>query len=183
GGQGFYLFSPGSFTPKTTYTLPPSSTSFLADAFGNLATSSTLLGGPVRLNTTTGSAADLLASVRSARVLPGGGTFGYLLPTQSATTSLPQGSTTTLFTGADSGHVSILNLYSLNDAQATLTLLAPDGTQRGSQFFDLAKNASLSFNPAASAFGVAPEPGDAIRVNVTLGTLQSSVLLFDPVTL
>ena len=182
-GQGLYLFSPGSFASKAAYTLPASSTSFLADAFGNLANQRTLLSGPVRLNTTTGSAADLLASVRSLRVLPDGGTFGYLIPAQSATTSLPQGSATTLFTGADSGHVSILNLYSLNDAKATLTLLAPDGTQRGSQFFDLAKNTSLAFNPAASAFGVAPEPGDAIRVNVTLGTLQSSVLVFDPGTI
>jgi hypothetical protein len=136
----------------------------------------------VRFDTTAG-AADLLASVRSARVLPDGGSFGYLLPAQSATTSLAQGSITTLFTGADSGHVSILNLYSLDDAKATLSLFAPDGTLRATQDFDLAKNASLSYNPAAAAFGVAPEPGDVIRVQVTNGTLQTSALVFDPGTI
>ncbi len=183
GGKALYLFSPGSFAPTAAYTIPAGGTAFLSDAFGNLASPSTITNGPVRLNSTTGTAADLLASVRSLRVTPDGGTFGYLLPGQSAATSLAQGSTTTLFTGADSGHVSILNLYSLNDARATLSLFAPDGTLRATQDFDIAKNATLSYNPAASAFGVAPEPGDAIRVQVTTGTLQTSALVFDPGTI
>ena len=182
GGSAYYLFSPGSFAPKLTYAVAAGGTSFVKDAFGNVASTSTLTNGPVRLDSTTG-AADLLASVRSLRVLPDGGTFGYLLPAESAAASLAQGSTTTLFTGADSGHVSILNLYSLNDAKATLSLFAPDGTLRGSRDFDIVKNASLSYNPAASAFGVAPEPGDAIRVQVTNGTLQTSALVFDPGTI
>ncbi|HYX22182.1 MAG TPA: hypothetical protein VFA98_15170 [Thermoanaerobaculia bacterium] len=183
GGRALYLFSPGSFAPTAAYTIPAGGTAFLSDAFGNLATSSVVTNGPVRLNTTTGTPGDLLASVRSLRITPDGGTFGYLLPGQSAATSLAQGSTTTLFTGADSGHVSILNLYSLNDAQATLSLFAPDGTLRATQNFDIAKNATLSYNPAASAFGVAAEPGDAIRVQVTTGTLQASALVFDPGTI
>ena len=183
GGQALYLFSAGSYAPKAAYSIPPGGTAFLSDAFGNLASTSVLTNGPVRLNSTTGTPGDLLASVRSARVLPDGGTFGYLLPGQSAATSLAQGSTTTLFTGADSGHLSILDLYSLNDAQATLSLFAPDGTLRATQNFDIAKNASLSYNPAASAFGVSPEPGDAIRVQVTTGTLQASALVFDPGTI
>ncbi|MGE5414397.1 MAG: hypothetical protein ACM3NW_09500, partial [Syntrophomonadaceae bacterium] len=127
--------------------------------------------------------ANLGATVRSLRVLPDGGTFGYLLPAESATSSLAQGSTTTLFTGADGSQVTILNLYSLDDAKATLTLYAPDGTVRGAQGFDIAKNASLSYNPAASAFGVPAEPGDAIRIQVTTGTLQTSALVFDPGTI
>src|SRR5438552_5954886 len=121
-GQGFYLFSPGLYPARMTYTLAAGATSFVPDAFGNLAGTSTLLNGPVRLSPTTGAAGDLLATVRSLRVLPDGGTFGYLLPAQSASRSLASGSTTTLFTGADGGHVSILNLYSLDDAKATLTL-------------------------------------------------------------
>lgn len=181
-GQGLYLFSPGSFTPKMTYTLSTNATSFFADAFGNLASASTLLSGPVRFNTLTGDATSLGGTVRSLRVLSDGGTFGYLLPAQSATTSLTQGSTTTLFTGADSGQITILNLYSLVDAKATLTLYAPDGTMRASGDFDIVKNASLAYNPAASAFGVPPEPGDAIRIQVTTGTLQASALVFDPGT-
>ena len=178
-GQGYYLFSPGSST-RASFTLAGGATSFVPNAFPSRAVASNLLNGPVRLSPTTGNAADLLATVRSLRVLPDGGTFGYLLPAESAAKSLTQGSTTTLFTGAHSGHVSILNLYSLVDAKATLTLFAPDGTLRGSKDVDVVKNASLSFNPAASAFGVAAEPGDAIRVAVTTGTLQASVLVYDP---
>ncbi len=182
-GQGFYLFSPGLYPGRMTYTLAAGATSFVPDAFGNLSGTSTLLNGPVRLSLTTGNAADLLATVRSLRVLPDGGTFGYLLPAESAAKSLTQGSTTTLFTGAHSGHVSILDLFSLDDAKATLTLFAPDGTQRASKDVVVAKNASLSYNPAASAFGVAAEPGDAIRAAVTTGTLQASVLVYDPGTI
>ncbi|HEY1434461.1 MAG TPA: hypothetical protein VGG65_03745, partial [Thermoanaerobaculia bacterium] len=177
--QALFLYSLGSFTPRATFTIAPNATNFLADSYPTLAGNTTLLEGPVRFTTTSGTVADLRSTVRSARVLPGGGTFGYLFPSQSATTSLLKDSTTTLFTGAESTHVSILNLYSLVDAQATLSLFAPDGTMRGTQDFAIAKNASLSFNPAASAFGVPAEPGDAIRVTVTDGTLQSSVLVFD----
>jgi sugar lactone lactonase YvrE len=179
GGQSVYLYSNGVFNPRTTYTLAANATSLIADTFGNLSSTSTLLNGPVRLGTTSGSAGDLAATVRSLRVLPDGGTFGYLFPTLSATTSLQKDSTTTLFTGALGSEVSILNLYSLVDAKATLSLFAPDGTLRGTQDFDVAKNGSLSFNPAASAFGVPAEPGDTVGVAVTQGTLQSSVLVFD----
>jgi streptogramin lyase len=177
-GQGYYLYSPASFAPKLPFTLGPNATSLMSDAFGNLSSFTTLLNGPVRLGTTSGTATDFSATVRSARVLPDGGTFGYLLPAHTATQSLAQGSTSTLFTGALPTEESILNLYSLDDAQATLTLFAPGGQQRGTANVLVAKNASLSFG-ASNPFGVAPEPGDAVRVTVTQGTLQSSVLVFD----
>lgn len=178
-GQAVYLYSAGAASPRATYTLAANATSLIADTFGNLSGTATLLNGPVRLGTTSGSAADLTATVRSVRTQPDGGTFGYLFPALSATTSLLKDSTSTLFTGALSSEVSILNLYSLVDAKATLSLFAPDGTLRGTRDFDVAKNASLSFNPAASAFGLAAEPGDAVSVAVTQGTLQPSVLVFD----
>ncbi len=178
-GQSLFLYSPADFAPKATFTLGAGATLLPPDTFGNLADSTTLLNGPVRIGVTAGSAADLSATVRSARVQPDGGTFGYLIPAEFATTSLLKDSTTTLFTGAEPSEVSILNFYSLDDAKATLTLFAPDGTQRGAQDFDFAKNTSFSFNPAASAFGVPAEPGDAVRIAVTNGTLQSSVLVFD----
>ena len=178
-GQALYFYSLANSTARTSFGLTPNSTLLNADTFPNQAGTSTLLDGPVRVTTTTGNPANLAVTVRSARVQPDGGTFGYLLPAQSATTSLAKDSVTTLFTGAESTHVSILNMYSLVDAKATLSLFAPDGTVRGTQDFNIAKNTSLSYNPAASAFGVAAEPGDAIRVSVTDGTLQSSVLVFD----
>ena len=176
-GQSLYLFSPGSFAPRTTFTLTPGATTLFADNFGNVA--SQFVNGPVRLGTTTGNAGDLFANVRTARIIPGGGSFGYLLPATSVATGLTTGSTTTLFTGASDSEVSILSLSSLVDARGTLSLVAPDGTTRGSGDFDLAKNASLMFNPAASAFGVASEPGDVVRVAVTAGSLEAAILVFD----
>ncbi|HTR04766.1 MAG TPA: hypothetical protein VMN82_16380 [Thermoanaerobaculia bacterium] len=177
-GAGYYLYSPAQPTPRLTFQVVSGGTTVIPDSFGTLAGTSTLLSGPVRLGLTTGDPTVLSATVRSLRTQPDGGTFGYLLPAQTTTTSLQKDSVTTLFTGGESGDVSILNLYSLDDAKATLTLFGPDGASRGTHDFDVAKNTSLSFNPAATAFGVAPETGDAIRVNVTNGTLQSSVLVF-----
>jgi streptogramin lyase len=179
-GQSLYLFSPGSFAPRATFTLNPGATSLFADNFGNVATQ--FVNGPVRLGATTGNAGDLFAQVRTARTTPGGGTFGYLLPATSVTTGLTTGSATTLFTGASDSEVSILSLSSLADARATLSLVAPDGTARGSGEFGVAKNASLMFNPAASAFGVAPEPGDVVRVAVTAGSVEAAVLVLDSAT-
>ena len=57
--------------------------------------------------------------------------------------------------------------------------MAPDGTTRGSGTFEVVKNASLMFNPAASAFGVASEQGDVVRVAVTAGSLEAAMLVFD----
>lgn len=181
-GQILFLDSPGSFAPRATFTLAANATSLLSDTFGNLTTTPTYLYGPVRLGTTSGTATDLAATVRSVRVLPDGGTFGYLFPAEFLTTSLPKDSATTLFTGASDSQISILTLYSLDDARATLGLYGPDGTLRGTQDFSIAKNASLVFNPAASAFGAAAEPGDVVRTSVTSGTLQASVLVYDTTT-
>ncbi len=178
-GQSFYLYSPAAYAPKTTFTLAAGATTLFADAYGNLAGTSTLLNGPVRLGVTSGTAASLEATVRSVRVLPSGGTFGYLLPAASAAGSQRPGTTTTLFGGASSSETSILSLYALEDAQATLSLVAPDGTARGSRTFSLGKNGTLLFNPAASAFGAAAEPGDVVRSSVATGSLQEAMLVFD----
>ncbi len=177
GGQSLYLFSPGSFAPRTTFTLNPGATTLFPDNFGSVAIP--LVNGPVRIGTTSGNPADLYANVRTSRVIPGGGSFGYLLPATSVATGLTTGSTTTLFTGASDFEVSILSLSSLIDAKGTLSLVAPDGTTRGSGDFEVFKNASLVFNPAASAFGVAAEPGDVIQVAVTQGSLEAAVLVYD----
>jgi len=177
-GAGYYLYSPGSFPPKLNFTVGANGTSFVSDAFGNLSSFTTLLNGPVRLGTTSGTTTDFSAAVRSLRVLPDGGTFGYLLPARTAAQSLTNGSTTTLFTGALETEASVLNLYSLDDARASLTLIAPDGTSRGTADLFVAKNASFTFG-GSNPFGVVANPGDVVRVNVTQGTLQSSVLVFD----
>jgi streptogramin lyase len=177
--SAFYLYSPGAFTPHSSFALAANATDFVSNAFGPLASSASTLNGPVRIAIQGGTASNFLASVRSLRVLPGGGTYGYLLPAETEGESLATGSTTTLFTGASAGELSILNFYSLDDAAATMTLIGPDGTIRGTEDFDVAKNASFFFNPASSAFGVAPEPGDVVQIGVTNGTLQASMLVYD----
>jgi hypothetical protein len=179
GGQSFYLYSPAAFAPKTTFTLAAGATTLFPDAYGSLAGTATLLNGPVRLGVTSGTASSLEATVKSVRILPSGGTFGYLLPAASSAGSLRPDSTSTLFTGASDSETSILSLYALEDAKATLSLFAPDGTARGSRAFDLGKNGTLLFNPAASAFGAAAEPGDVVRTSVATGSLQAAMLVFD----
>lgn len=178
-GSAFYLYSPAAFAPRDSFTLTGNATSFLGNAFGPLASASTPLNGPLRIGIQGGTATNFLASVRSSRVLDNGGTFGYLLPAASEGASLQQGSTTNLFTGGNAGEVSILNFYSLEDASTTMTLFGPNGQLRGTQSFNVAQNTAFSFNPAASAFGVAPQPGDVVQIGVTGGTLQAAMLVFD----
>ena len=177
GGQSLYLYSPGVFAPRTTWTLNPGATTLFGDNFGNIAIP--FVNGPVRIGTTSGSATDLFADVRTSRTTTAGGSFGYLLPATSILSGLTTGSTTTIFTGATDSETSILSITSLADAKGTVSLLAPDGTLRGSGDFEVVKNASLSFNPASSAFGLASEPGDVVQVAVTQGSLEAAVLVFD----
>ncbi len=176
-GQSLYLYSPAVFAPRTTFTLNPGATSLSADNFGNIAIP--FVNGPVRMGSTNGTPTDLYADVRTARTTPAGGSFGYLLPATSILTGLKTGSTTTIFTGASESDVSILSISSLADAKGTVSLFAADGTLRGSGDFDVFKNASLLFNPASSALGLPPQPGDVVQLAVTLGSLEAAVLVFD----
>ena len=173
-GAALYMFSPAAFAARATFTLATGGTTLLKDAFGNVASPTQFVNGPVRLSVSAGGSDNLVSTVRSAMVQPSGGSFGYLLPAATGATSLKPGTATTLFTGATDSEVSLLSLYSLEDAQATLTLSAPDGTPRASRDLTVAKNASYLYNPAASAFGVDPEPGDVVRVAVNTGSLQAA---------
>lgn len=176
-GDALYLFSPGASPRSAPFTLAAGATQELTDAFGNFASS--LLVGPVRIRIPTAGAPDLIASVRTTRVIPGGATFGLELPAAGAAASLNPGATRTLFTGARETDLSVLGLYSLAGGTGTLTLVAPDGTVRGTRAFNLATNTQQEFNPAASAFGVDPEPGDVVRIAVTTGSAQAYVNVLD----
>ncbi len=178
-GDAFYVYSPGAFAAKTTFSVGPGATLVLADAFGNIGTSANLAVGAVRLRTTTGNAADLQASVRTTRVTPAGAAYGYSLEAQTIPGSLGAGSQALLFTGARTTEASIFGMYSMTGATGTLTLSAPDGTVRGTTPFTIAINTREEFNPAATAFGVDPEPGDVIRVAVSTGSLQPYVNVLD----
>ena len=178
-GEALYLFSPASFAPREAFTLAPGETRVIRDAF-RVGASLSLLFGPVRFRVTSGAAADLITSVRTVRTRPDGAGFGYAIPGRSGAESLTEGATRTLFTGSRATDISIFGFFTLTGAQATATLVAPDGTVRGSRTVDVVANVAQEFNPASSAFGVSPQPGDVIRVTVASGTLQPYVHVFQP---
>jgi streptogramin lyase len=177
-GDFLYLYSPGSFAARTPLTLAAGATQVFPDAFGALG-NGTLLSGPVRFRAASGPAENLVASVRSLRVLPSGGTFGYSERGQNAANAIGANGSATVFLGARDDDVSVLGIYSANAGTGTLTLVAPDGTVRGTRAFDLVQNASLEFNPAASAFGVDTEPGDVVRIAVSQGSVQVYAHILD----
>jgi streptogramin lyase len=179
-GDVLYLFSGGASPRSVAFSLDPGATQELTDAFGNFGNS--LFDGPVRIRVSSGTAADLVSSVRTTRTFPGGPTLGFEIPAASAGGSLVANSTTTLFTGARDTDISVLGLYTLDGASGTLTLVAPDGTVRGTHPFTFSKNAQQEFNPAALAFGVDPEPGDVVRVAIASGSVQAYVNVLDPGT-
>lgn len=178
-GEALYLFSPASFAPRETFTLAPGETRVIRDAF-RAGASQSLLFGPVRFRVTSGAAGDLLTSVQTVRTRPDGAAFGYAIPGRSGAESLTEGATRTLFTGSRATDISIFGFFSPTGAQATATLVAPDGTVRGSRTVDVVANVAQEFNPASSAFGVSPQPGDVIRVTVASGTFQPYVHVFQP---
>jgi streptogramin lyase len=179
-GDALYLFSPASFAPRTTFTVAPGETVVLSDTFHGASSNTSVTFGPVRLRVTAGNAGDLAASVRTLRLQDDGSSYGFSIPALSSAKGLVAGTSGTLFLGARPSEIAIFGLYAAGPADATATLVAPDGTVRGIRRFRLAPNAALEFNPAASAFGAAPESGDTIRVAVASGTVQPYVNVFDP---
>jgi streptogramin lyase len=182
-GEALYMYSPGAFSSRYAFNVQPGDTQVVTDAFGNIGTAAVVANGSVRVRTLTGTADDLEVSARSLRIVPGGATFGYAFAGANTAQSPGQGSATTLFTGARDTEVSVLGFYSPGGAAGTLTLVAPDGTVRGTRAFNIVMNDREEYNPAASAFGVDPEPGDVVRVSVSSGALQPYVNVLDTGTI
>ena len=181
-GDALFLFSPGSPVPSKRFSVGPGQTVLISDAFAGAPSEVSLLIGPVRLHMLSGQASDLLATVRTARALPSGASFGIAARAQPIAGPLSMGQTGTLFTGHRSSDISIFGFYSPTGANATATLVAPNGSVRGMGAIAIASNVAEEFNPAASFFGVSPEPGDVIRVQVTSGNLQPYVNIQDALT-
>jgi len=174
-----YMLSPGSFAARRTVSVDPGQTLVLSSTFSDAASLRYATFGPVRFQVTSGNAADLLASVRSNRVREDGSSFGFMLPSSAATDAVGSGSTRTLFTGARDSDVSVFGFYSHSGADATVALVAPDGTVRGTRRLRISANGSAEFNPAASVVDADAEPGDTIRVTVASGTLLPYVNVLD----
>jgi streptogramin lyase len=170
-GEALYLYSPGYFAARATFNVGPGQTSLLSDAFGDLGSATIPIYGAVRIRVTSGPAGELVARVRSARARADGGSFGYAVPAHAASQGLGGGSSRTLFTGGRDSETSVFGFYTPSGAEAVFTLVAPDGTVRGTVPLSVISNIGQEFQPAASAFGVAAEPGDVIRVEVTSGML------------
>ncbi|MDQ2970992.1 MAG: hypothetical protein M3R34_07625, partial [Acidobacteriota bacterium] len=181
-GEALYLFSPASFAPRTTFTVGPGETLVLSDTFHDASSNTSVTFGPVRIRVTTGNAGDLAASVRTLRLQDDGSSYGFSIPALSSANGLVAGTSGTLFLGARPSEIAIFGLYTPVSADATATLVAPDGTVRDTRRFRMAPNSALEFNPAASAFRADPEAGDTIRVAVASGTVQPYVNVFDPGT-
>jgi hypothetical protein len=178
-GDLLYLFSPGFFAARTTFTLAPGQTALLTDAFGDLGSATIPFVGPVRILVTSGPADRLVATVRSAKARADGGAFGYLVPASPVSEALGAGSSRTLFTGAQESEESAFGFYTPSGAEAVFTLVAPDGTVRGTIPISITSNIAEEFSPAASAFGLSAEPGDVIRVDVVSGALYAYVRIED----
>ena len=181
-GTALFQYSPAAFPHALAFDVGPGETALFSDAFVGAPTSASLMIGSVRLQVSTGTATDLLVSLRSNAVTDAGGSFGISLPAEAADQAVKTGDSRTLFTGARPGEVSVLGLFSPSGGQGTATLVASDGTVRGSQPISLESNVWLEHNPAASFFGLAPQPGDVIRIAVTSGVLQPYVTIQDPLT-
>lgn len=178
-GEALFLFSPGFFAARATFNVPPGATVVLSDAFADLGSSTVPISGPVRIHVTSGPVENLAVSVRTAQARADGGTFGYSTPAFSGAESLEAGASRTLFTGGRESEVSILGFYTPSGAEAVFTLVAPDGTVRGTLPISIAANIAQEFQPAASAFGVPPQPGDVVRVEVSAGVLLPYVRVLD----
>jgi streptogramin lyase len=178
-GEALYLFSPGFFAARATFDVLPGATVVLSDAFADLGSSTVPISGPVRIRVTSGPVENLAVSVRTAQARADGGSFGYSTPAFSGAESSGVDETRTLFTGGRESEVSILGFYTPSGAEAVFTLVAPDGTVRGTLPISIAANVAQEFQPAASAFGVPPEPGDVVRVEVSAGVLLPYVRVLD----
>jgi DNA-binding beta-propeller fold protein YncE len=177
-GDALYLFSAGSFAGRQAFTIPPGGTVRFSDAYP-VGRAYTPVFGPVRVRVTSGDVATLDPVVRTVRELPDGGTFGFALPALPLTATLPAGVTRTLFAGAREAEATVLGVYAPEGGQGVGTLYAADGSLRGSFAFALGANERREFNPAASAFGVEPQPGDVIRITATGGAVQAYTTVFD----
>ncbi|HZI67939.1 MAG TPA: hypothetical protein VFF17_15365, partial [Thermoanaerobaculia bacterium] len=178
-GEALYLFSPGFFAARAAFTVAAGGTVVLPDAFADLGSTTVPISGPVRIRVTSGNAQDLAVSVRTAQARADGASFGYSTPALSRAEGVGEGEARTLFTGARESETSILGFYSPSGAEAVFTLIAPDGSVRGTIPISIAANIAQEFRPAAVAFGVAAQPGDVVRVSVESGVLFPYVRVQD----
>jgi streptogramin lyase len=178
-GDAVFLYSPGAFLPSASFSVDPSHTAVFPDFFGRFSNLTALQLGPVRLRVAGGAGGDLAGSIRSMLVRSDGATYGFALPILQPGDYPAAGSELTLFLGHRDAETSVLNVYSPTGGEAVATLVAPDGTLRGTRLFQLGVNGAQTYNPAASAFGVDSEPGDVVHIEIHSGAFEAVALVLD----
>ena len=95
-----------------------------------------------------------------ARILPSGGAFGYEVPATSIAGSLGPGVSATLFTGrAGAARSLVLGCTRLRGSSGVLTLVGAGRARPRVRSFTWPRTSREEFDPAASAFGLAPRAG------------------------
>ena len=181
-GNLFFLYSPASFAASVGFTVNPHSTSVIRDAFHNVQPGSVTVSGPVRVQVASGTAADLTASARSVHVRADGAAFGFGFPALDTYGGLGLGFQATLFTATRDAETATLGLFTSSagvGANFTATLVAADGSVRGSRAFTLPNNTLEEFTPLASAFGLPAQTGDVVRISAGPGSVRAYVRLVD----
>jgi streptogramin lyase len=175
-----YYVSPGAAPPSTTTTVDSGHVTSVADALGAGGASAGDSFGPVRFTVNSGNAGDLFALARTYAVRADGGRYGFTVMAGNAADAVQAGQSVRLFLGTEPGETSVFAVTSENGGSGSATLIAPDGSVRGTLDFALTPNQRIEFNPAASGFGAAAEPGDTVRVDLSSGTAVPHTLIGDP---
>ncbi len=170
-GDILFLYSAAQFPTSTAFSVAPGQTLVIPDTFPFTARSG-LPFGPVRLRIAAGSTAGLSGSIRTKRILDDGSTYGFSVPVFAPGDIPGAGSHFDLFLAYRALDVSSFGAYSPFGGAGSASLFGADGTLRGTRLFQYGVNGGESFNPAASAFAVDPQPGDVVRVAVTSGSIE-----------
>ena len=166
-----FFSSPVPPPPTKSYRVGEAVTLTVPNALGSGELNAGDAVGSVLFTPHVGDTGNYQAATRSYAIRPDGGTYGFALPAQVVSSGLTGASNRTLFLASQPEETSIFGTYSPTGATGVGTLRGPDGSVRGSYPFFLPENNRQEFNPAFSAFGVAPEAGDTITFDVTSGTI------------
>ena len=165
--------------PLKSYTVPERHTLTVANGLGSAELNVGDSSGSLLFTPHVGDAGNYEVETRSYVVRPDGGTYGFALTADTASSGLTGASDGTLFLGTQPGEISIFGVYSPTGATGTATLHGAGGAVRGTAPFNLPENNRQESNPAFAAFGVPAEPGDTITFDVASGTIFPYATLFE----
>jgi len=165
--------------PLKSYGVPEHHTLTVANGLGSAELNVGDNSGSLLFTPHVGDTGNYEVETRSYVVRPDGGTYGFALTADTASSGLTGASDGTLFLGTQPGEISIFGVYSPTGATGTAILHGAGGGVRGTAPFFLTENNRQESNPAFAAFGVPAEPGDTITFDVASGTIFPYATLFE----